>query len=293
MSGPMDAFAAGQLTRSLDAVHSVSYFAPAAAAKFETLGMPGRMAYFAARSAPMGAVGAKVVTATFFNFSPELISSAIPAAWKLAAPDTVNRTRYEVVEEALPKLFGQELIRSPELARAATLLRRAADAIPSAEGRPLYAGHAELDWPEEPYGQLWHAITLLREYRGDGHIAVLVSHGLTGLESLITHIATGIGFDPEFGRWLRGWTREQWDAGVDGLRERGLLDADGALTQSGADLRTVIEDRTDDLAHAPWRALSEDEAAELTRTAATLRAAVQSAKVFPAGAFGPRHGQHR
>jgi hypothetical protein len=289
----MDAFAAGQLTRSLDAVHSVSYFAPAAAEKFGALGMPGRMGYFAARSAPMGAVGANVVTATFFNFSPDLISSCIPAAWQLAAPETVNRARYEVVDEALPQLLGAELAHSAEVARAAALLRRVAEAIPSADGRPLYAGHAELDWPAEPYGQLWHAITLLREYRGDGHIAVLVGEGLTGLESLITHIATGIGFDPEFGRWLRGWTREQWDAAVDGLRERGLLDADSVLTQSGVDLRTVIEDRTDDLAYAPWRTLSEDEAGELVRTAATLRAAVQAAKVFPEGAFGPRHGQHR
>jgi hypothetical protein len=289
----MDAFAAGQLTRSLDALHSASYFVPAAAEKFGALGMQGRMGYFAARSAPMGAVGAKVVTATFFNFSPDLISASIPAAWKLAGPDTVNRVRYEVVEEALPKLLGEELTRSAPLARAAVLLRRVADAIPSADGRPLYAGHAELDWPDEAYGQVWHAITLLREYRGDGHIAVLVAQDLSGLESLITHIATGIGFDPEFGRWLRGWTREQWDAGVDGLRERGLLDADGGLTQAGVDLRTVIEDRTDELAYAPWRTLSEDEVGELTRTATILRAAVQSAKVFPEGAFGPRHGQHR
>ena len=68
----------------------------------------------------------------------------------------------------------------------------AAEAIPNADGRPRYAGHAELDWPNAPYAQLWHAITLLREYRGDGHIAALVTHGLSGLEALITHIAMGI-----------------------------------------------------------------------------------------------------
>jgi hypothetical protein len=289
----VDAFAAGQLSRSLDPLHSASYFVPEAAEKFGALGLQGRMAYFAARSAPMGAVGAKVVAATFFNFSPDLIAAYIPAAWKFAAPDTVTRVRYEVVEQALPRLLGDELTDSPEMLHAALLLRRTAEAIPNADGRPLYAGHAELDWPVEPYSQVWHAITLLREYRGDGHIAALVTHGLTGLESLITHTATGIGFDPEFGRALRGWTRDQWDAGVDGLRARGLLDQDGSLTQAGIDLRTAIEDRTDELAHAPWRALSDDEVGELSRIATAFRAAVQSAKVFPGGAFGPRHGQHR
>jgi hypothetical protein len=289
----MDAFAAGQLSRSLDPLHSASYFVPEAAKKFHALGLEGRASYFAARSAPMGAVGPKVVAATFFNFSPELIAAYIPTAWKLAAPDTVTRVRYEVVDAALPRLLGEELTNSPEMLAAAALLRRTAEAIPDGDGRPLYAGHAELDWPEEPYGQVWHAITLLREYRGDGHIAVLVAHGLTGLESLITHTATGIGFDPEFGRKLRGWTREQWDAGADALRDRGLLDQDGVLTQAGVDLRSAIEDRTDDLAYAPWRTLSDEEVGELTRIAAAFRAAVQSAKLFPTGAFGTRYGQHR
>jgi hypothetical protein len=289
----VDAFAAGQLSRSLDGLHSVSYFVSEAAEKFGALGLQGRMAYFAARSAPMGAVGPKVVAATFFNFSPDLIATAIPAAWRLATPDTVTRARYEVVEQAVPRVLGAELAQSPELARAAVLLRRTAESIPTADGRPLYAGHAELDWPETPYAQLWHAITLLREYRGDGHIAVLLSNGLNGVEALVSHTATGIGFDPEFGRWLRGWTPEQWEAAVDELRRRGQLDQDGALTQAGADLRDVIEDQTDELAYAPWRTLSDDEAAELTRTAATIKAAIQAAEIFPAGAFGPRHGQHR
>ncbi len=289
----MDAFAAGQLSRSLDPLHSASYFVPEAGERFGALGLPGRMAYFAARSAPMGAVGAKVVAATFFNFSPELIATMIPAAWEVATPEAVTRVRYDVVAQAVPRLLGPELTQSAELARAAVLLRRTAEAIPAADGRPLYAGHAELDWPDEAYGQVWHAITLLREYRGDGHIAVLVANGLSGVEALITHTATGIGFDPEFGRRLRGWSREQWDDAVEVLRRRGLLDQDGGLTPAGLELRAAMEDRTDDLAYAPWRTLSDDEAAELTRMAVALKSAVQAGNVFPTGAFGPRHGQHR
>ena len=244
------------------------------------------MHYFASRSAPMGAVTAKVVAATFYNFNPELVAAAIPAAWELAPPATVTRVRYEIVDAALPSVLGEELARSPEVARAAVMLRRTADAIPNADGRPLYAGHAELDWPQEPHAQLWHAIMLLREYRGDGHIAALVAHGLSGLEALITHTATGIGFNAKFGRRLRGWSREQWDAAVDGLRARGLLDDAGQITDSGAEQRSKIEDLTDELAYAQWRTLPDDEATELVALATLIRDAVQAAGVFPSGAFG-------
>ena len=192
----MDAFSAGQLSRSLDRLHSTIYFVPEAGEMFGKLGLPPRMQYFASRSAPMGAVTAKVVAASFYNFNPELIARAIPAAWDVASPDAVTRVRYEIVHAALPKILGEQRIRSPEFAHYAAIVRRTAEAIPNADGRPLYAGHAELDWPDTPYAQLWHAITLLREYRGDGHIAALVTHGLNGIEALITHIATGTGFDP-------------------------------------------------------------------------------------------------
>ena len=242
----MDAFSAGQLSRSLDRLHSTIYFVPEAGEMFGKLGLPPRMQYFASRSAPMGAVTAKIVAATFYNFNPELIARAIPAAWDVASPEAVTRVRYEIVDAALPKILGEERIRSPEFAHSAAIVRRTAEAIPNADGRPLYAGHAELDWPDAPYAQLWHAITLLREYRGDGHIAALVTRGLNGIEALITHIATGTGFDPEFGRRLRGWSQEQWDSAVIGLEERGLLDDAGQLTTAGNDLRSKVEDLTDD-----------------------------------------------
>ena len=172
-------------------------------------------------------------------------------------------------------------------------MRRTAEAIPNADGRPLYAGHAELDWPDAPYAQLWHAITLLREYRGDGHIAAFVMHGLNGIEALITHIATGTGFDPEFGRRLRGWSQEQWDSAVIGLKERGLLDDAGQLTTAGNDLRSKVEDLTDQLAYAPWQTLPDDDVQELVALGEIIRDSVRAAGVFPSNAFGPRYGQHR
>lgn len=288
----MDPFTAGRLTRSLDALHSVVYFVPEANEKFGELGMDFRTHYFAGRSAAMGAVSANVVTATFYNFSPQLIASAIPAAWELAPPATVTRVRYEIVATALPRVLGEKLTQSTELARAATLLRQVAESVPEAAGRPLYAGHAELPWPDTPVVALWHAITLLREYRGDGHIAALVTNGLSGLEALISHTATGIGFNPDYARRMRGWSRDEWSAATESLTARGILDEDG-LTPAGNQLRSAIEDLTDELGYAPWQALPAQQVDELIRFAAVMRNAVQTADVFPAGAFGPRHGQHR
>lgn len=134
---------------------------------------------------------------------------------------------------------------------------------------------------------LWHALTLIREYRGDGHIAALQTAGLSGLEALITHTATGYGFEKEFARKRRGWSTEQWDAAVASLADRELLSSDGALTQDGKDLRTLVEDITNDLAVAPWAALGEDGAARLVSIATPWRESIVGQGVIPAGVFGP------
>jgi hypothetical protein len=265
----VDAYAAGQLSRSLDRLHSVSYFLPAANEKFGELGMNTRMHYFASRAAP------------------------IPAAWDLASPTTVTRIRYEIIDAALPRVLGEDLAHSSAVARGAEMLRRTAEAIPNGDGRPLYAAHAELDWPDAPYVQLWHAITLLREYRGDGHIAALVTNGLNGLESLVTHTAMGIGFKADFARLLRGWSDEQWAEAVEGLRARGLLDAAGELTDDGTKLRSKVEDLTDQLAYTPWRTLSDDQASDLVGLAILVRDAVRATGLMPPAGLGPRYGQHR
>jgi hypothetical protein len=290
----VDAFSAGQLSRALDRLHSTVYFVPEANEMYGKLGLDNqRMQYFASRSSPMGAATAKVVAATFYNFNPELIAEAIPAAWDITSPAAVTRVRYEIVDAVIPKILGEERVQSVEFAHSVGIVRRTAEAIPNADGRPLYAGHAELDWPQTPHGQLWHAITLLREYRGDGHVAALVAHGLSGIEALITHVATGTGFAPEFGRRLRGWSPEQWSAAVDGLKARGLLDEDEQLTAAGNDVRTKVEDLTDELAYAPWRTVPDDDVEELVGLGEVIRDCVRAAGVFPTNAFGPRYGQHR
>lgn len=288
----MDEFTAGQLCRAINTVHSVSYFLPDTAERFAALGLEGRTAYFAARSAPMGAVSARTVAATFYNFNPDLVAQSIPAAWEIASPQTVTALRYEIVEDNLPRLLG-DLVDTDRFRRVTALLRKAADAIPDGDGRPLYAAHAEIPWPESTPAQLWHAVTLLREYRGDGHIAALITHELSGLEALITHTLAGIGFSVDFAKALRGWSDDQWNAGLASLAERGLVDGNGELAAAGFELRSQIEDLTDQLGYRPWRVLTDADGAEIAALAGEINARVQAANVFPAGAFGPRYGQDR
>lgn len=264
-----------------NSLHSLVYFVPETDEYLTAIGLrPGRMCYFAGRAAPMGAVGPGVVTATFYNFSPGLVARSIPAAWDLATPKAITDARLAAADAALTRLLGPDVIASDDMTTLAALLREAASAC-TADGRPLYAGHAQLPWPEAPHLVMWHAVTLLREHRGDGHTFALLGAGLSGIEALITHTATGKGFLPEFARASRGWTQDEWNAAIAALAARGLLDPDGALTEAGQALRARVEEQTDRLAASPWQYLGDQGTEEVIRIGKALTRAVLAAGAFP------------
>ena len=182
--------------------------------------------------------------------------------------------RMEAVDSMLRE-HVLDTIDSAELARAVELLRvGAAAACERPEGRPLFAGHAGLDWPDEPHLALWHAQTLLREYRGDGHVAALTAAGLTGCEALVAHGATG-DVPWKMLRATRRRTEADWDRAVESLRSRGWLDASGEFTEAGRLARRGIEDHTDLLAVTPYAAIGEagcEELRTLARPWSTLMA---------------------
>ena len=268
-------------------LHSLIYFAPETEQELTGVGLrAGRMCYFAGRAAPMGAVDGGVVTATFYNFSPGLAARSIPEAWDLASPDVVVGARFAAADAALTRLLGPDVIGSDDMITLAGLLRDAASAC-SREGRPLYAGHADLDWPQAPHLMMWHAESLLREHRGDGHICALVCAGLSGIEALVTHTATGKGFTPAFARASRGWSQEEWDSAVSGLTARGLLDSDGAPTPAGEEVRAQVEDQTDRLAAAPWQYLGDERTEEVVRIGKAMTRVVVKAGAFPTDGVFP------
>src|SRR3954453_8042654 len=257
-----DRQAVARAHRAVEPLHNHLYFAPEQDEQLTAVGLrPGRMCYFAGRSAPMGAVGPGVVAATFYNFSPSLIARHIPRAWTLATPEQVVAARFAAARASLTRLLGPDVAGSPEVAELAGLLREACSVL-TPEGRPLYAGHADLAGPEEPLLQLWHGATLLREHRGDGHLAALLRAGLTGLEALVSHTVTGRGFSEHGARATRGWSEEDWTATVAALTERGLL-ADGQLSAEGAALRARIEADTDELSAAAWEHLGPERTARV------------------------------
>jgi hypothetical protein len=286
--GPVfDPALVGRAHRAIDPLHSQLYFAPEQDEHLAAVGLkPGRMAYFAGRAAPMGAVGAGVVTATFYNFSPSLVAHMIPRAWTLAAPGQVIAARFDAARASLTRLLGEEVAAAPEVAELAGLLRLAcADLSP--EARPLYAAHADLPWPEEPLVALWHGATLLREHRGDGHVAVLLHAGLNGLEALISHSATGRGFTEAAAKATRGWSDDQWADGCSALADRGLLDGD-RLTEEGEDLRRRIELQTDALAADPWLSLGAERTARVVELGKGFSRRLAEAGAFGGGIFAGR-----
>jgi hypothetical protein len=281
---------AGRANRAVDSLHAMLYFAPESDEELTAVGLrPGRMCYFASRSAPMGAVSAGVTTATFYNFNPSLVARHIPRAWGLASLDDILAARLRAADRALRRLLGDDVARSPAVEEAAELARAATVEL-SPQGRPLYAAHAELPWPTEPHLALWHAVTLLREYRGDGHVAVLLGSGLTGLDALITHTATGRGFTVPAAKATRGWSDDEWAAAEERLRAAAILDENGGLTAAGVQLRESVERATDELGAPPWVTIGPEATDRLIELGRGLSRQLLASGAFSAEVFARTGG---
>ncbi|PBA18007.1 SCO6745 family protein [Mycobacterium avium] len=259
-------------------VHAVTYFAPEARAALDALGYRGFwMGYFAARSAPLGAVPREVVAAIFYNFAPERVAKALPAAWEIAGPQAALRARQESAVAALRR-YG--LRPDENVAVAAELAAKAARGAPL-DGRPLFAANLALPWPEDPLAALWHATTLLREQRGDAHVAVLAAAGISGRESNVLHAAAG-NVSRDYIARTRDYDEASWRRHEQRLAERGLPDGDGALTAAGRQCKDHIEATTDALALSALDALTDDEVETLFEALTPITRAVIAGGDIPA-----------
>jgi hypothetical protein len=217
--------------------------------------------YFAGRSAPLGRVPAEVVDAAFYNFGDGEVARHIPKVWATTTPEAAHAARQQGCVAALRRILGP-LDHDPCLALAADLLAKAATSAPT-HGRVMYAGLRALPVPDEPLPRLWHAANMLREHRGDGHIVALMSEQVGGTEAhVLSALDLGIYPAESFGR-IHHLPRATLAAVMEGLRDRGLLDASGHLTDTGRATKARIEGLTDTLAEAPYDGLDEDELEEL------------------------------
>lgn len=262
-----------RLWQSAESLHAVTYFHPAALDAISAAGAKGFwMGYFAARLAPLGAIGPAVATAVCCNFSPARTTRALPDAWSFVPPDAALEARRLGAEASL---VACGIGRSSAAAAAAALEPVVAALDPS--GRALGGANLDVDLPDEPISRLWQLCTTLREHRGDGHVATLVAAGLDGCEANV--LATAVtGLDPAILRDTRAWTTEEWSDAIGRLAERGLVHPDGTATDDGRALRGELEHRTDELAA---RSYGDAELDDVTEQLRSLARRVVDAGVLP------------
>lgn len=260
-------------------VHLVTYFTEEPDQELAALGMRNYWdGYFASRGAALG-VGcpAAVVDAVFYNFGPGEVARHLPHVWSVTTPHEAFAARQRGAVRALRRVLG-DAADGADLARVADLLLRAAQSAPT-EGRPLFAGLREMPVPDEPVARLYHAATLLREHRGDGHTAALLTHRIGRTEC---HALLAV----DLGETVRTFGRshhlpaDRLDATVADLQRRGVLADAGTFTPAGRALKDSIESTTDALAEAPWEALDDDELHELVALLEPLVATLQPHLTF-------------
>ena len=250
---------ARRLWVALETLHDVVYFAEDVRSTGIALGLKGFwMTYFAFRAAPLGPVPAAPVVAAFAGFCPAMVAKALPSAWARATPEACLEARAAVSTAAL-RAAGAD---PAACERAASLLGPVAAAA-DPTGRPLFAANAALQPPADPVGRLWQLATTLREHRGDGHVAALVTEGITGLQAHLLQVANGR-FPEALIRQVRGWPDQEWAAAAETLRSRGLLApfATPTLTAAGRAALDAIEAHTDERAWTGGLSLLGEEGTE-------------------------------
>jgi hypothetical protein len=297
-----DAAAARRMWTLFEPVHAIVYFSAEARSELEQAGLRGFWrGYFAGRAAPLGEIGPAPVTAAFFTFAPSMVARALPGVWQLISPASALAVRSAAAVSALRRLLGASAandsasgasasgasasgasasgVAAPSVAEAADLLLRVADSL-DCSGRVLAAANAALPSPGEPLARLWHAATLLREHRGDGHFAALVAAGVDGCEALVLRAGHDENFRAQL-QPLRGWTDEDWEQAAARLTERGWLDPAGRVTPEGASAHRAVEAATDLAAARPWALLGADGTEELEALLAPIARACAAELPFP------------
>jgi len=240
------------LAAVLEPVIGQVFFAPECHAAYARLGFapsPGRAglvalpdgpAYFTSRGSMLGQVRPGVVAAAFGVFKPDLVSAGVLLGWSLTDAATIFADRRAGAVAQLARVLGDA---DDDVVRAAELLERAVEPL-GVEGRALFAGlRSWWDDPTDRWTRLFHLGDMLRECRGDAHIAAWVSTALNGVQvGLLNDVYMGLPLR-SYVR-TRGWNDDELEAGEEQLRARGWLD-DGALSDKGRAAREDIERATD------------------------------------------------
>jgi hypothetical protein len=272
-----------QLWNLIEPIASSVYFVPEVHERYEALGLPPWGAgYFCSRAACMGEVPGPVVAATFAVFDPAIVMPAVEEGWAKTTAPALTAARLDGQRAALSRMVDAKWLDPERQGRATELMVRAADAA-AWTGRPLFAGLRSLPAlavDDDPIGAFWRAADVLREHRGDSHVLAWSAMHVDPVEiTLLTELWWG----QRVGGYVRtrGWSPDTIEAGIESLRRRGFVDGTPpAFTEAGEQLRTVIEELTDQGQTEVVAALGDD-ADELFDLLAPVTDAVLAAKGYP------------
>lgn len=283
----------------ISSIHSSIYFSQTVGAKYAEQGLaPGVEGNMAARSAPLGRVNPGVVSAAYYNYSPNFIAEMLPRIWETVTPEQMIEARFDAVSAYMAELFGDR----DDIA----LLTEAADQLTETltpvltamdfAGRPLSAATADVIGSHQAntaFEKLWDVATVAREFRGDGHVASLVTAGVPGIDALMLDVATGAGFRPRAAQKTRGYTDEEWQTGQSRLAEAGLITVEKddrgfdlpTITEAGRDLKEQVEALTDGTVATAWPVLDDATIESLLAPSRDLLRVIAKSGAFPSNIF--------
>ncbi len=219
--------------------------------RLASLGLDFLAGYVWGRAAALGDPRAGVVVSSFAVFEPAMLAATYEQGRAACSRDALLAARTEATIESL-----HDVLADVDVAPIAEQLVTAVSSVAMADlaGRPLFAGLSAEPWPDDPYGRLWRACDLLREHRGDGHVAACIS---AGLGPVAMNILTELWLGMPLGTYTatRGWTAEQIGAVADDLRADGLLAGD-QLSARGRVWRDGLEATTDALERSVVEAIN-------------------------------------
>lgn len=274
----MDRSTVRDVHMAINFAHRFVYFVPEAAEEYGALGVTGRGGYFGPRAAPLGPVPDEVIIATFYNFAPRAVTSAMPGVWEAASPQALQAARFRAAQRALARVGVT--MSAADIAEARSLVDPVVAGL-SLAGKPLAAANVAMGLPDDPLVALWQQITVLREWRGDVHIAVLVVNDIGPCECMVLQVGTGR-FPMALTKASRQWDDDEWAAAVANLGAQGLVDGAGVVTAAGTAERERIEDETDRLCEPIWAPVGEAGAKRFAEVIAPIHAAMDAAGTYAA-----------
>jgi hypothetical protein len=266
----------------LETLHDLTYFAKECRASYKELGISDSWArYFGGRAAPMGRVGPAIVTAVFYSFANRNVAAAIPAVWETATPDQFLTARFNGYLAAWDRIMSQSSLAPDQevITRAGEIAARVA-ANGELAGHPLYAANLSVQPPDDPTSKLFHAATLVREYRGDCHNNLLATNQIDGCQAHILMVAIGAE-ERSTAQVSRGYTDDEWTKGSEDLVARGLIDQDQRISAEGRSFRNEIELRTNLLMAPMFDAITDAELGELQALTAPIEIAMVESNSLP------------